>query len=206
MFFLVPAPGDCHAGNDGDGVRGGMAYSGYSGGMMLHTGYVSAGTINITSGGSSVPHEISGMPTGIGGAIKFGFGRHLRVGTEGYVSTLKYGGYGSYASVGWGGVLADCIWYAGRIHPFAGATLGGGNVKNLTLSGPVGNDFVAEEGVSFRKYGFMCVTPFAGVEYAASSHMRLTFKVDWIINVSNRQPDFPGGPRIYLGFMFCRGR
>jgi hypothetical protein len=34
--------------------------------------------------------------------------------------------------------------------------------------------------------------------------IRLNAKVDWMCNLTNRQPDFVRGPRIYFGFAFYR--
>ncbi len=192
--------------------RGGrLSYNGFSGGMMLHAGYVSAGNITILdAAGGVVPGQstqnIKGVTTGIGGAMKFHFGRLLRVGAEGYVTTLNYGKHGSNIRIGWGGLLADCMWEnSSRFSPFAGATIGGGSAANLTLAADTPEDFVAEEGASFRKYGFMCAVPFAGVEFAATSRIRVVFKVDYMLTLSGRRPDFPQGPRFYIGFLFRRG-
>ena len=193
----------CFAGHAGNG--GGFRYSGYSGGMMLHSGSVSAGTVSFNGQGGAFRQKMAGMPTGIGGAVRLGFGSWFRVGTEGYVSTLKYGENGSNSRIGWGGLLVDGVWKAGRLWPFAGVTIGGGSVKNLTLNHAPRLDFDAEQDVSYRKYSFMTAVPFAGVEVAVSSHMHIVFKVDWMPNLSNPQPDFPKGPRVYIGFSFCRG-
>ena len=57
-------------------------FNGYDGGMMLHAGYVSK-TIK------PVDFKAEGITKGIGGAIRFHFGEHYRIGTEGYVSTLS---------------------------------------------------------------------------------------------------------------------
>lgn len=184
----------------------GFRYSGYSGGMMLHTGWLSAGNITVAGNSGAFTQKMSGMPTGVGGAMKIRFGDWFRFGTEGYVSTLRYGDHGSNARVGWGGLLVDAIWHAGRLSPFAGVTFGGGNVRNLTLGETAGMDFDAEKNVSYRKYSFLTAIPFAGVEYAMTSHMHIVLKVDWMTNLSNRQPDFPRGPRIYIGFAFFRGK
>ncbi len=176
---------------------------------MLHAGYLYGGRTTVFDGaGLQVSDQkMQGIPTGIGGAVKFHFGKWLRVGTEGYVSTLKYGDYGSNVRIGWGGILADCIWKTGkRISPFAGFTLGGGSASNLTLAAEAPDDFIAEQNSSYRKYGFACVVPYAGFEYDATSRIRIVFKADYIINVSNRQPDFPSGPRFYIGFLFYRGK
>jgi opacity protein-like surface antigen len=133
-------------------------------------------------------------------------GKHLRVGTEGYVSTLNYGGKGndSHARIGWGGLLADCMWQLGRWAPYVGGTIGGGGMKNLTLRNPTPLDNEVESDASFRRYSFMLVAPFAGVEFALTDKIRLNLKVDWLVNLTNRQPDFPTGPRVYLGFSFYR--
>ena len=54
-----------------------MKYRGFSGGMMLHTGYVqSRAATAIISHGASHGIRPDGAPFGIGGAIKFLFGKH----------------------------------------------------------------------------------------------------------------------------------
>ncbi len=97
-----------------ESTRSKFAYAGFSGGMMIHTGYLYGGSISpATDAGCNCLYDrkIAGAPFGIGGAARVHFGEHLRIGTEGYVSTLNYGGKGndSFARLGWGGVLADCI-------------------------------------------------------------------------------------------------
>ena len=61
-----------------------LAYNGYIGGMMLHLGYVYHTELPELGG-----HTVSALTKGIGGTIKIKFGNHLRVGTEGYVSTAN---------------------------------------------------------------------------------------------------------------------
>ncbi len=172
---------------------------------MLHTGYVSAGTVGFTNpAGETVGVDMKGMPHGIGGALKLGFGKHLRVGTEGYVSTLTYGGNHSYESVGWGGLLVDGVLPLGRWMPFAGLTFGGGSVKNITALESTTGDFHLDNGTtSYRRYPFLALAPFAGVEYALTERVRLVLKADYLLNLSSRQADFVSGPRLYFGFMFC---
>lgn len=183
-------------------------FTGYEGGMMIHSGFVSGGDVTFVSpSGTGTDVAIKGAPFGIGGALKVGFGRHLRVGGEGYVSTLNYGAHESSETIGWGGLLADCVWRKARWSWFVGGTVGGGGVKNVTLLSDMPVDFILEDGSSsYRKYGFVALTPFAGVEYAVTERIHLTAKVDWMFNVSNPQPDFVTGPRIYFGFMFCHSR
>lgn len=180
-------------------------YKGFSGGMMVHTGWVGAGSLALkTPDGVSLPkNRIEGMPYGLGGSLRFHFGNHFRIGGEGYGTYLHYGDYGSRIGIGWGGVSADWQWHAGRFHPYAGVTFGGGTVRNLTLAEPALPDYVAERNASYRQYGFVAVAPFAGVEFGLSSRMRLVVKADWLINAGRHQPDFPCGLRIYAGFVFC---
>ncbi|MBR5830545.1 MAG: hypothetical protein IKY63_04725, partial [Tidjanibacter sp.] len=148
----------------GDGVpaQGSFSYRGFSGGMMLHAGWVSRGDM-VVSGASQ---SLSGVTMGIGGAVRLRFGDHLRVGTEGYTSSLGYGKWGSSLSIGWGGLLVDWSWKRGRFTPFVGTTIGGGVVENLTLTREPALDIAPEDGVSYRNYGVGVVVPFVGVEYS----------------------------------------
>ncbi len=183
-----------------------LAFSGYSGGMMIHSGYVSAGNVTFTppNGGVPVTAKISGLPLGIGGALKIHFGKHLRIGTEGYSSNLRYGKNGSYEHTGWGGLLVDGVLPLGRWFPFAGITLGGGGVKNVTALQDTTGDFALDDGTtSYRKYTFMALAPFIGVEYALTARIHLVLKADWLLDATSRQSDFVRGPRVYFGFMFC---
>ena len=61
---------------------------------------------------------------------------------------------------------------------------------------------MAEETVSYRKYGFAALAPFAGIEYAVTKKVNLVAKIDYLVNLSNPQDDFTTGPRLYIGFMF----
>ena len=189
---------------DGTASRAGMGYRGFIGGMMLHTGYVQGKDLTITSlNGSTETLKMRGAPFGIGGAIRFMFGNHLRIGAEGYVSTLKYGeNRDSHAETGWGGLLADCVWHFGKCRLFAGGTVGGGSQTNTTILSEIRDDYLAEKDISYRKYAFLAISPFAGVEYSVSSKINVVMKIDWLLNVSNPQDDFVTGPRLYLGFMF----
>ena len=177
---------------------GSMRYRGFIGGMMLHTGYVRSREVSIAGPAGDI-HDISaeGAPFGIGGAIKFMFGKHLRIGTE-----LTFGRHSSHAKTGWGGILADCTWQLGRFRLFAGGTVGGGGQTNTFILSPVRDDYLAEECISYRKYAFFAVAPFAGAEYALTDKVNLVAKIDWLLNITNPQDDFTTGPRLYIGFMF----
>ena len=101
-------------------------------------------------------------------------------------------------------MLNEIVIKIGRFHPYVGVTIGGGSAKNLILLNDTPNDFVVEnESASYRSYPFMAVDPFIGVEYKATRRLNLLLKVDYLMNVTNRQADFVTGPRIYFGFIFC---
>lgn len=208
LFCMAGSPAgtmDDNTGGTPPAKRSAFAYRGFSGGMMIHTGYVSAGNIDLQSAGGVVsPQNMSGMPVGLGGSMKLHFGKYLRLGGEGYSTSLKYGPHKSSLNIGWGGILIDGLYRMGRWAPFAGVTFGGGSVKNLTITETVVDDFIVEDNISYRRYSFMAITPFVGVEFAATSHMHLLLKADWMTNASNPQPDFPSGPRFYFGFSFFR--
>lgn len=187
-------------------------FRGYTGGMMIHSGYLRSNTFSLydTDGNSLGNMQIKGMPFGIGGVIRFHFGtekNQIRVGTEGYTSTIRYSPANSYEKIGWGGILVD-YRYKGKscLSPFVGTTIGGGGVKNHTYLEEIENDYVIEEYASFRKYSFFCVTPFIGMEIAVSKKMLLAVKADYLVNVSNRQDDFAEGVRFYVGMVFYRAQ
>lgn len=200
-IVLVVAPLSVLAGNSS---RKPLAYRGFSGGMMLHAGWLWGGrtTLQTPQGDALHSLDMSGITTGIGGGLRFHFGNHLRVGTEGYGTYLKYGEHSSKFGIGWGGLCVDYQFHAGKFSPYLGVTVGGGSATNLTFPEHLVNDFITEQHVSYRKYSFAAVAPFIGVEYELNQRMRLVVKADWLMNVSNPQPDFPKGPRIYIGFSF----
>lgn len=216
LFFFIALVQLCtaHAATAGtaDSIshhrRNSIAYEGFIGGMMIHTGYVWAKGLELSNpSGLRLPHtDIKGMPLGIGGALKVQFGKHFRIGTEGYSTRLNYGKKGSSSHIGWGGLLMDAIWETGKFTFFAGGTIGGGGTTNITLTEDYGMDEITEQNVSFRKYSFMSVCPFIGFEYALTQKINFTVKTDWLINITNRQKDFPTGPRLYIGIMFKHKR
>lgn len=168
---------------------------GYSGGMMLHTGYLS---------GCDNPrgYNPQGVTFGIGGVAKVHMGKHLRAGFEGYVSTMNLMDNGSYNKVFWTGLLADWYWKAGRFIPYAGLTVGGGMETSHYMFAGDKEDWISEPDAVFHKEAFFAVDPFIGVEYALTEAMHLTLKTDWLLALNKNGINLPTGPRLYLGFIF----
>ena len=181
------------AGNDRKNV-----INGFSGGMMVHAGYLS-------SGGDPSGHDLAGMTFGIGGVGKIHLGKHFRTGFEGYFSNMglsKTIGDGSFSKVFWAGALADWYWKCGKFFPYVGASVGGGMKTAFYLSEGDKHDWLPEADAVYNKTPFLAVDPFIGVEYAAGEGMHLTLKADWLIGISSGGINRPMGPRIYFGFIF----
>jgi hypothetical protein len=47
--------------------------------------------------------------------------------------------------------------------------------------------------------------PFIGMEYGITRRIRLITKVDYMMNITQKQTDFAMGPRVYLGIVFFHG-
>ncbi len=185
-----------------------MAYGGFTGGMMIHAGYLTAGNVTFTANGSpqTFTQKMAGVPVGLGGALKVAFGKHLRVGGEGYVTRLTYGKHKSHANVGWGGLLVEGVLPFPKFRLFAGAVIGGGNMRHIALFEDCPVDFVTETKIGYRKYAFMAVTPYIGADIPLTDKIALVVKADCLFNVSRPQQDFPLGPKLFFGIMFGRVR
>lgn len=172
--------------------------TGYDGGMMLHTGYV-AGRV------PPIDFKGNGVPLGIGGAIRLHMGKHFRIGSEGYVSTvgsLQEVESGSYLKYGWGGILGDFRWTFKKFMPYAGVTIGGGSQTTHLIFEGDKHDWIPEPVSTFNKKGFFMVDPFIGCDYIAGEVLHLTLKVDCMCPISGGQMALPVGPRVYFGFIF----
>ena len=185
-------------------------FRGYTGGMMLHSGYIFSRPFGIYST-AALPlgtMQIRGAAFGIGGHVKFAFGTPtdmLRIGAEGHSSNVSYRPSPSYSHTGWGGLLVDYIHRSkGRVHPFIGCLIGGGGVKNHIIAEGSTDDFVTEPQAAMHRYAFMALAPFAGMEVSLTPKLSLVVKADWLLNVSCRQNDFSSGLRLYVGILFNR--
>lgn len=177
----------------------GLEFRGFSGGMMLHGGYVFSPASEHLHGTA-----VSAFTRGIGGAIRLHFGDHLRIGSEGYSSTAPVFGNGSYVHSGWGGILADVplTWKDWTF--FAGATVGGGGFKGVYMLEGDASDWEAEKEIIYRKSAFMVVSPFLGAEYRLTQTIRLVVKADCVTGIGRGAEGVPAGPRLYFGVMFYR--
>jgi len=166
----------------------------FDGGMMLHAGIMN-GTI------TALDYSAEGMTYGIGGVLRFHIGHHLRVGGEGYVSTLNQMDNGSYIKLGWGGAVVDGRWTFGRWTPYAGLTIGGGSASSLLMFSGEDSDWISESDAILHNERFMMIDPYVGIEYALTDAVHLTLKADRMIPLSGES--VPAGIRGYIGFIFC---
>ncbi|MBO7311629.1 MAG: hypothetical protein J6U82_02335 [Alistipes sp.] len=172
---------------------------GFSGGMMIHTGYQQ---------GCDNPfgYNMQGATFGIGGVARLHLTNHFRTGFEGYVSTLGLKrdiAKGSHNKIFWTGLLADWYWQKGRFYPYAGATVGGGMETSYLMFEGGANDWKPEDKSVFKKEGFFAVDPFVGCDIALGEAVRVTVKMDWLLALRRSGLNAPTGPRLYVGFIFA---
>jgi hypothetical protein len=166
----------------------------FDGGMMVHTGYLQGHL-------SALDYDAKGMTFGLGGVLRFHIGNHLRLGGEGYVSTLRQMKNGSYIRTSWGGFLVDGYWKFGRWQPYVGLTIGGGRCSTILLFDGSSEDWTPETDAVMHKEAFFCLDPNIGVEFALTPAVHLTFKTDWFLPLPTRE--MPSGARFYLGVVFA---
>ena len=173
---------------------------GFSGGMMVHSGY---------QFGCDNPYDLNiSSPTfGLGGCAKLHFTKHFRAGFEGYFSTAPIRDgveSGSHNKIFWTGVLADWFCTRGKFTPYIGVTLGGGMETAFYMFEGDKHDWVKEGDAVLHKQAFFAIDPYVGVEYAVGEALRLTLKADWLSAFNSEGLNRPTGPRIYFGVIFAR--
>ena len=185
-------------------------FQGYSGGMMLHAGYLFGKNPSaVLPSGESISPQ--GMTMGIGGSLRINLWKHLRVGCEGYVSTMKAGATdmknilqsGSYIRSGSGGLIADACWRMEKVWPYIGAAVGGGAMRTLSVVEGTEEDWQPEQYAMLTKQGFGYVNPYMGMDWCMTKRVHLTLRMDWMLAFADKQLIFPTGPRLFFGFMFC---
>ena len=186
------------------------AYQGFSGGMMLHAGYMFGKDNNAPVAGNGRLCSPQGATLGIGGSMYVHLFKHLRIGAEGFVSTMYNNatdmrnvlGKGSYLSMGYGGLSADACWRTEKLWPYIGGTIGGGVLKGLYIVDGNQDDWQPETNSTFHKHSFFYIAPYAGFNYCMTKRVHLTLRLDWMLAVHKRSLQMPTGPRLYVGFMF----
>lgn len=171
---------------------------GFSGGMMLHSGYQFGGD-------NPFGFNPKGATFGIGGVARIHLSEHFRTGFEGYFSTMglkKEVKSGSHNKVFWTGALADWCWKFGKFYPYIGATVGGGMETALYIFEGDKHDWIPGTAV-LHKQPFFAVDPFIGCDIAVGEALRLTVKTDWLMAINNEGLNRPLGPRLYFGFIFA---
>ena len=172
---------------------------GFSGGMMVHSGYQFGGD-------NPYGLKISSPTFGIGGCAKVHLTKHFRTGFEGYFSTApirKEVKSGSHNKLFWTGALADWYWKIGKAVPYFGTTFGGGMETSYYLFEGDKHDWNIEQKSVLHKQPFFAIDPYAGVEYAVGEALRLTLKADWLMAINSDGLNRPMGPRVYFGFIFA---
>lgn len=172
---------------------------GFSGGMMIHSGYQFGGD-------NPYNLDISSPTFGIGGCAKIHLSNHFRTGFEGYFSTApirKDVQSGSYNKLFWTGILADCYWQKGKLVPYVGTTFGGGMETSFYMFEGDKHDWEPEQKSVLHKQPFFAIDPYVGIEYAVGKALRLTLKADWLLAINSDGLNKPMGPRIYFGFIFA---
>lgn len=184
--------------------------TGFSGGMMLHAGYLFGQDQHAPHDADGVLCSPEGATFGLGGALRIHLFRHLRVGGEGFVSTMsrattdccRYLQSGSYIRTGWGGLLADACWQGAKVWPFIGGTVGGGAMRALYILEGNEDDWQAESCAIVHRQPFFCIDPYVGLDWCMNKKVHMTFRFDWLIALHHGQFVLPTGPRLYVGFMF----
>ena len=172
---------------------------GFSGGMMVHSGY---------QYGCDNPFglNISAPTFGIGGCAKVNLSDHFRTGFEGYFSTAPIKRdveSGSHNKLFWTGLLADVFCTRGKFTPYIGTTLGGGMETAFYMFVGDKHDWAPEASAVLHKQPFFAIDPYVGVEYTVGAALRLTLKADWLLALNSDGLNKPMGPRFYFGCIFA---
>ena len=186
-------------------------YQGFSGGMMGHAGYLFGENADAPKADNGLICSPQGGTFGLGGALRVHLWKHLRVGGEGFVSTMNSGTTnmkhvlqkGSYIRTGWGGVLMDACWRKEKVWPYIGGSVGGGAMRSLYLLDGSQDDWIAENKAYLHKQSFFYVNPYVGMDWCMTQKVHMTFRVDWMVALHAGEVVLPTGPRLLVGFMFC---
>ena len=203
----------------------GGVYTGFSGGMMIHGGYLFADSPDkiFSNTGLGSFDYVKGLPRdgfcyGLGGTLRVHLLNHIHIGAEGFVSTMPLMKTGSNVRTGWGGVCIDVYANWGKVRPMIGGTIGGGTMKRLYVPDQgAGKEYAHEDetkyNASYTKTPFFLLDPYVGMEIGLTNHMALMIRVDYLLPFGNMKTVLtegvtwgnymsPSGPRLYVGIMF----
>ena len=201
-------------------------FTGFSGGMMLHGGYLFAKdpryVFSNTGLGSldyvkNLPND--GFCMGLGGTLRAHLINHIHLGAEGFVSTMPLMKTGSNVRTGWGGAMCDFYTDWGKVRPLIGLTVGGGVMKRLFVPDAptvTSADSETNYNASYTKTPFFLLDPYIGMEIGLTNHMALIIRIDYMLpfgrtssSLTDLKKDVswgnfmtPSGPRLYVGLMF----
>lgn len=200
-------------------------FTGFSGGMMIHGGYLFSDDPRKVFSNSGLGSEdyVNSLPKhgfcyGIGGALRVHLLDHIHVGTEGFVSTMPLMGTGSKVRSGWGGACCDVYTTWGKVRPLIGMTVGGGSMSRLYVpkQAAVVVNTAADStfyNAAYTKTPFFLLDPYIGIEIGLKSHDAVLIRIDYMLpfgktnskltdNVKWSNFMSPTGPRLYVGVMF----
>lgn len=200
-------------------------FTGFSGGMMVHAGYLFSDDPRKVFSNSGLGSEdyVKGLPQrgfcyGIGGALRIHLIDHIHVGTEGFVSTMPLMGTGSKVRSGWGGAFCDVYTTWGKVRPLIGMTIGGGSTSRLFVPKQAETvSYTAADSTfynaAYTKTPFFLLDPYIGIEIGLKSHDAILIRIDYLLpfgktssklteNVKWSNFMSPSGPRLYIGVMF----
>lgn len=207
-------------------------FTGFSGGMLLHMGYgFSENPSELFRNETLKKENLKNLPKngiflGIGGQLRIHLFNHMRIGGEGYVSTMPLKKVGNVRS-GWGGLTVDGYTTWGKVKPFIGAGIGGGAMYRTYVNHLVNASNTEDENdnivynASVTKTPFFYLDPQLGLEFGLTKRINLIVRLDYMLpfsakgegirdqltNVGEQMKDWKGlmtptGPRLYVGFMF----
>ena len=201
-------------------------FTGFSGGMMLHGGYLFAKDPRyvFSNTGLGSPDYVKNLPNdgfcmGLGGTLRAHFINHIHLGAEGFVSTMPLMKTGSNVRTGWGGAMCDFYTDWGKMRPLIGLTVGGGVMKRLFVPNAptvTSADSETNYNASYTKTPFFLLDPYIGMEIGLTNHMALIIRIDYMLpfgrtssSLTDLKKDVswgnfmtPSGPRLYVGLMF----
>ena len=203
-------------------------FSGISGGMMLHIGYMFSDDPRkiFSNAGLGSADYVRGLPKdgvglGLGGTLRVHLLNHIHLGAEGGMTIIPFHGNGNIR-VGYGGAVCDFYTTWGKVRPLIGLSVGGGAMKRLYLPPdpvtyvPQGTTDSTIYNASYVKTPFFYMDPYIGLEVGLNSHMALLFRIDYMLPFGRTKSGLtdlagdvkwsnfmmPSGPRFYIGIMF----